>query len=71
MTVRCKFVCKSVLLTENGGEVTLAPVVSGSAENESFFKWTPYGEFKMGLVQFETAKQFTPGVEYFIDITEA
>jgi hypothetical protein len=72
MTVtRCKFVCESKTERENGFEIKLAPVTHGSPENESFFKWTPYGKMEFGTINEEAAKQFKPGKEYYLDITEA
>lgn len=46
------------------------PVTSGSPENESFFKWTPGGKLELSTVNPEAAKQFVPGKQYYIDITE-
>lgn len=71
MTVKCKFVCQSVLLDKNGGTVTLTPVTTGSPENESFFKWTPFGEIKMGVLNEDAVEQFVPGRSYYIDFTPA
>jgi len=66
---RAKFKCTEVSLTEHGNTVTFNPVVSGSKENESFFKWTPYGEIKMGIVNPDI--HFEPGHEYYVDFTLA
>ena len=71
MTVRCKFTCEFVKYNKNGAEVSFVTVTLTSPENESFFKWTPYGSFTMGLVNPETAEHFIPGQEYYIDITNA
>ena len=43
MTVRAKFKVESVTQTTSGASIKLQPVSSGSAENEKFFKWTPWG----------------------------
>lgn len=67
MAVRAKFKC-----IENDGEnVSLEVVTSGSGENDSFFKWTPYGQLKMGTVNENAAKQFEVGKEYYLDFTPA
>lgn len=67
MSVRAKFKC-----TENNGEnVELEAVTSGSEENDSFFKWTPYGKLSMGTVNENAIKQFEVGKEYYIDISLA
>lgn len=71
MTVRAKFKVESVTTNENGGSVRLAPVVSGSAENERFFKWTPWGAIDIGTINAEALAQFKPGAEFFVDFTEA
>lgn len=68
MTTRCKFKCDSVLLTKDGSEVTLTPVTCGSLENDEFFKWTPYGSLKIGLIKLSRTTDFVPGEEYYIDI---
>jgi len=68
MKVRCKFKCTKKILGENGTEIILVPVTSGSEENSNFFKWTPYGEFRMGTVSDSVAEQFIPSKQYYIDI---
>lgn len=70
-TTRCKFKCDSVILSEHGAEVKFSPVTSTSPENDSFFKWTPYGEFRMGLINVDQASKFIPGQNYYIDLTPA
>jgi hypothetical protein len=71
MAVRAKFKVDSVTNNEHGGSVKLTPVTTGGAENESFFKWTPWGSIEMGTVNEEALKQFTPGAEFYIDFTKA
>lgn len=68
---RCKFKCESITVTEYGTSVKLTPVINGSKENEEFFRYTPWGQFEIGSLNPEVAKQFKPGKEYYIDITEA
>ncbi len=68
MSTRCKFKCEEVIQGESGYEYKFIPVVSGSAENEAFFKWTPYGSLKFGVTE---KREFIPGEEYYIDITPA
>lgn len=73
MTVRAKFVCLS-----NQGDKTsdgemvhtilFRPVYGGNAENDAFFKWTPSGELRLGVVKATVAEQFTVGNEYYVDI---
>ena len=74
-TTRCKFICYSV--TKRKGYNATVPaftydaefgaVTSGSEENKSFFAATPTGNLKLGTY---TPDAFTPGKEYYIDITE-
>lgn len=68
--VLCKFKCESVTHNVNGGQVKLTPVTSGSEENETFFKWTPFGEFTMGTINQGSMGLFVPGKEYYITISE-
>lgn len=71
MNVRAKFQCQSIETHANGGYVKMMPVTGGSAENEQFFKWTPSGELRMGIVSPEVLKQFEPGKNYYVDFTPA
>jgi len=64
-----KFKCQSVTQTENGTSVILEPVTQGSLENESFFRWTPWGKIEMGTINPDV--EFIPGKEYYVDFTEA
>lgn len=66
---RCKFKCIAKNQSENGYELHFVPVTCGSAENESFFKWTPYGELTIGTVNAAAAAQFEPGKTYYLDLT--
>lgn len=68
--VRCKFQCGLKDPGEKGG-VTLYPVYSGSEENKKFFDCTPSGQIQLGILNPEAFKQFEPGKEYYIDISEA
>lgn len=69
--VRCKFKCVEKTENTSGFRVTLEPVTCGSPENEYFFKWTPYGKMEFGTLNEVAASQFTPGKEYYIDISPA
>ena len=68
--IRAKFICESKTATESGISVKLAPVTGGSIENESFFKWTPFGSLEMGLLSPDTAA-FEPGKSYYVDLSPA
>lgn len=71
LVTRAKFKVVETLKREDGNEVTLHPVTCGSPENESFFRWTPYGEIKIGTINEEASKQFEVGKEYYVDFTQA
>ena len=68
---RAKFKVESVTQDTNGHAVKLVPVTGGSPENESFFKWTPWGEIKIGTINAEAAANFAPGKQFYVDFTPA
>ena len=68
MKVRCKFKCTNIGQSEKGlHSARFVPVICGSKENETFFKYTPGGEIKLDVLN---AQYFEPGKDYFIDIEE-
>ena len=74
--VRAKFRVNDVSPVTEGedagcAKVSLSPVISGSEENKTFYKWTPGGVMELSLVSQETAAFFKPGEEVYIDITKA
>ncbi len=75
--VRAKFTVTSVEPNgatdeENkGSTVTLLPVVGGSPENDSFYKWTPGGEISLSTINEVAAAQFEVGKEFYVDFTPA
>lgn len=72
MSVRAKFTCTSKKEVQDSGFVIeLLPVTCGSVENESFYKYTPYGKLELGTINKQAADQFTVGASYYIDITKA
>lgn len=72
MTVRAKFRCTQVAHNEGGStNVRLSAVTSGSEENKSFFKSTPYANAELNVLSEEAAATFEPGVEYYVDFTRA
>lgn len=71
MSVRCKFTCTSKEPNQDGVELTFAPVTSGSAENDEFFNFTPWGELKFGTINEDAANQFEVGNEYYLDLSPA
>lgn len=71
MAVRCKFKCINKVDNPDGVEVRFEPVVTGSDENDKFFKFTPWGELKFGTINKDAADQFEIGSEYYLDLTPA
>ena len=72
VSVRAKF--KVTNISDNGDgmkSVSLAPVYSGSPENEKFFKYTPSGAISIGTVNAEAAESFEVGKEFYVDFTLA
>jgi hypothetical protein len=71
MTVPAKFKVETITHTTYGSTISLQPVVSGSKENESFYKATPGGKIELSTINPDAAKQFAPGKEFYIDFTPA
>ena len=71
MTTRAKFKVGSVEPAIDTWTVVLSPVIGGSAENDSFYKWTPGGSIVLSVLNEATASQFVVGKEYYVDFTEA
>ena len=69
--VRTKLKCESKMITDQGSQIKLTPVLGGSAENDAFFKWTPSGSVELGIVNQETAERFVPGKFYYVDFSPA
>jgi hypothetical protein len=71
--VRAKF--KVVKITDqHEGEsktIDLEPVIGGSPENETFYKYTPSGSIQLSTVNAAAAEQFEVAAEYFVDFTRA
>jgi len=63
--------CNSIELREDGegGRVLFSPVISGSDENDEFYKWTPGGELVLDIVRLELCEKFNVGEEYYVDVT--
>lgn len=72
MSVRAKFLCTDITKGDDGsGPVKLLPVTTGSAENETFYKYTPSGRIEMSTVNAAALSQFEAGKEYYVDFTPA
>ncbi|XOD90345.1 hypothetical protein ACLAIB_17205 [Klebsiella variicola] len=73
MSVRAKFQCNSINKSSDNSTavVHLIAVTTGSAENESWPKYTPSGQLQMVISNPAAFEQFEQGKEYFIDIVPA
>ncbi len=71
MTVRAKFRVTGKVRTPDGYEVMMRPVVSGSPENEAFYKCTPWGEIRLGTVSPKVADDLEVQTEYYVDFVPA
>ncbi len=71
--IRCKFIAskKTEVATATGNEfqVEMTAVTDGSDENKEFFKYTPSGKLKLGVLEPEQADKFIVGSEYYLDIS--
>jgi len=71
MSVRAKFKCHSIDEQNQANTIRLEPVIDGSPENESFFRWTPGGEITLQCLNESATRQFVAGAEYYVDFTPA
>lgn len=67
--VRAKFKVTTNHLTGETAQIILEPVIDGSPENESFYKWTPSGKIDLACVNPDATNQFEVGKEYYVDFT--
>ncbi len=71
--VRAKFKVQTKYKIQEGDDgmcISMHPVISGSLENENFYKWTPGGNISLSTVNPQAAEYFTVGREYYIDFIE-
>lgn len=73
MTVRAKFKCNSIQKSQDNSSavVNMMAVTTGSAENESWSKYTPSGQLQMVISNPAAVEHFEQGKEYYIDIQPA
>ena len=69
--VRAKFRVTDKEPYDQGFVIKMTPVTTGSEENESFYRYTPYGQFEMGTVNERAADYFEVGQEYYLDFKKA
>lgn len=71
MAVTAMLVCQSTEHdTQNPeqGNVRLTAVTDGSEEAKQYFAFTPYADFRMGILNSAAFTQFEPGQVYKITI---
>lgn len=73
MAVRAKFKCVANEASDTEGcrNIRLDAVMSGSPENEQFFRFTPSGQLTLAVVNPAAAEQLLVGQEYYLDLTPA
>ena len=71
MTIRAKFKCTKLTITEGGSTIELSPVTTGSEENKEFFKYTPFGSINIGSINPQVSKELEVGKEFYVDFTKA
>lgn len=72
--VRAKMYCNenSEVEGQDGGrKVVLYPVIGGSMENDTYFKYTPGGICHLEILNEEAAAQFEVGKEYYVTFEPA
>lgn len=77
MSVRAKFTVTETTDPKWGenyegvAQITLQPVIDGSAENKAFYAATPGGMIVLGVINAAAAAQFAVGQSYYVDFTRA
>lgn len=73
MSVRAEFHCNAINKSPDNSTAVahLIVVTTGSAENESWSKYTPSGQLQMVISNPAAFEQIELGKEYFIDIVPA
>jgi hypothetical protein len=56
---------------EESETLIMSPVTTGSEENKSFAKWTPWGKLELGISNPDLVGSFNPGDEFIVDFTRA
>jgi hypothetical protein len=75
MSVRAKFKLDRHETTLYGKDevrtLEFSVATADSEENKRFFKYTPYGTVKLGILNKEAWEHFELGKEYYVDFTPA
>lgn len=76
MSVRAKMIVEAVepaIKDESGhgGTVRLRPVITGSPENDQFYRYTPSGSLVLSTINQDAFSQFELGKQFYVDLTPA
>jgi hypothetical protein len=66
---KMKIESKEPVVGGEGFTVVARPVVGGSPENDSFYKWTPGGQLTLSTINDAVASQLEVGQEVYLDVT--
>ena len=69
-TMQAKLKVQYVVSAGDSEVLIMAPVTTGSEENKSFAKWTPWGKLELGISNPNLLGTFNPGDEYIVDFTK-
>ena len=71
MNVKAKFKLRSKLHSDTTAHLTFDAVITGSPENESFFRNTPSGYINLSTVNIAAADAFDVDKEYYVTFSPA
>lgn len=69
--MRAKFKVDTVLLFQNGEEITLSAVTNAPGEDNTFAKFTPQASLKMTITNDKLLGTIKPGRVFYVDFSEA
>lgn len=69
MDVVAKFVCESI--KDNAVKLRAVYDPNPDSENGAFFKYTPWGEINMGIINDAALEEFEVGAEYLVNFKKA
>lgn len=68
--MQAKLKVQYVIPSGDSEVLIMAPVTTGSEENKSFAKWTPWGKLELGISNPNLLGTFNPGDEYLVNFTK-
>lgn len=69
--MRAKLYIESITQTSHGETLELHAVTNGTAEDNTFSKYTPSANIKMTITNPELIGKFKPGQKLYVDFTPA